>query len=190
LREGGGGLASDGMRDWETFKTLFWNQDASVGVQPPLTEEMLLRAERVLGVRLPESLVELLRVQNGGVVSDDFNAFPSPRPTSWAHDHVPFEEVNGIGDVNEADARSGNVYAGAGILDTPYLIREWEMPTGLVLLTGDGHWWICLDYRGRGPDDEPTVTWYDNEMDEDIELAPSFSSFLEGLCNREENFPI
>jgi hypothetical protein len=144
-----------GMRDWETFRRLFWNRDASVGVQPPLTEEMLIRAERVLGVRLPESLVELLRVQNGGVVRDDFNAFPSPRPTSWAHDHVPFEEVNGIGDVNEADARSGNVYASAGILDTPYLIREWEMPTGLVLLTGAAIGGSALTIGGAGRTTSP-----------------------------------
>lgn len=133
------------MEDSDTFKASFWNRDSDVGVQPPLTDEMLRTAERVLAVRLPESLVELLRVENGGIVNDEFNAFPSPRPTSWAEDHLPFAEVMGIGHAHQDDVRRGSRYSHRGILDTPYLIQEWEMPNGLVPLSGDGHSWICLD---------------------------------------------
>jgi len=44
-------------------------------------------------------------------------------------------------------------------------------------LSGDGHFWITLDYR-RGP--IPSVAGIDIEIGEDLQVAPSFSAFLEG----------
>ena len=58
------------------------------------------------------------------------------------------------------------------------MIKEWGLPENLVLLCGDGHWWIALDYR-KG--EVPSVTWFDTEIDQDIHLADSFSQFLNGL---------
>ena len=55
------------------------------------------------------------------------------------------------------------------------------MPKGIVLLCGDGHTWVALDYRACGPTGEPPVTWFDNEMEEEILLAPNFQTFLDGL---------
>ena len=72
-----------------------------------------------------------------------------------------------------------------GILLTPYLLNEWGMPDGLVLLTGDGHCWIALDHRESGPTDEPSVLWYDNEVGEDIQLARDFTTFVQGLRSKE-----
>jgi hypothetical protein len=54
-------------------------------------------AERQLAVRLPASLLEILRVQNGGLVSELWNAFPTAVPTSWSENHVPFDDMTGIG---------------------------------------------------------------------------------------------
>lgn len=61
------------------------------------------------------------------------------------------------------------------------LLTEWGMPEGLVLLGGDGHFWIALDYRERAPTAEPSVVWLDNEVDEDLAIAPNFREFVEGL---------
>jgi len=58
------------------------------------------------------------------------------------------------------------------------LVAEWGLPQNTVPLTGDGHWWIVLDYRKNG---EPGVTWLDVEVGQDIELASSFGQFLSGL---------
>ena len=138
-------------------------------MQRPLTEEMVARAERTLGVKLPDAYITLLRIQNGGYTTDAFVAYPTSEPTSWAADHVPFDSMYGIGENDE------------GILQTAYLLREWRMPEGLVLLTGDGHWWIALDYRHSGPAGPPSIVWYDNEVGEDIQLAPDFVTFVEGL---------
>jgi hypothetical protein len=53
-----------------------------------------------------------------------------------------------------------------------------------VLLTGDGHWWIALDYRKPG---EPSVTWLDADAEEELALAPDFRSFVEALTPPPED---
>jgi hypothetical protein len=75
---------------------------------------------------------------------------------------------------------------GEGVLQSAELLREWNMPDALVLLTGDGHWWIALDYRRSGPSGPPSVVWYDNEVGEDIQLAADFRTFIEGLRSEDE----
>ena len=148
------GQPYDAVVGFEQVKETFWS-DSVVGVQPPLIDEMVVGAERLLGVRLPSALLELLRVQNGGVVADGWNVFPTSQPTSWSDSHVPFDTMAGIG------AAEGTL----SLRDTPYLVQEWGLPSPVVLLTGDGHWWIALDYRECGPDGEPSVTWFDTELD-------------------------
>ena len=66
----------------------------------------------------------------------------------------------------------------SNIMQSNYLIEEWGMPEKQVLLCGDGHWFITLDYR-KGP--HPSVAWIDTEMDVDVQLAESFATFLAGL---------
>ncbi len=46
------------------------------GVHPPLTRETVSQAERELGVRLPADYLALMRVQNGGRVSDTRRPWP------------------------------------------------------------------------------------------------------------------
>ena len=57
------------------------------------------------------------------------------------------------------------------------------MPERLVLLSGDGHTWIALDYRNVA--ENPPVIFIDNEFEEIIELAPNFESFLQNLTTYE-----
>jgi hypothetical protein len=156
---------------FDAVKATFWSIDTIYGVQPPLTKELVRAAEQELDVQLPADLLELLGIQNGGVVADGWNAFPTAEPTSWSPDHVPFDEVMGIG-------RTENLNS---LFDTPYLIGEWEMPSPLVLLSGDGHYWVALDYRGSGRQGPPAVTWFDTELGTELALATDFRSFVEGL---------
>jgi hypothetical protein len=141
------------------------------GVQLPLTDETVREAERVLGVTLPSPLLDLLRVQNGGVVAADYDAFSTGQPTSSSQDHVPFDALMGIGGLQEMTS----------LLDTPYLVKEWGLPSPIVLLSGDGHCWIGLDYRRCGPDGDPAVTWFDIELDTELTLASDFRTFAEKL---------
>jgi hypothetical protein len=158
------------MARFNEVRDSFWSGSA-YGVQQPLTDEAVGVAESELGVTLPSSLLELLRVQNGGVVADRWKAFPTREPTSWAKDHVPFKELMGIG-------RAENVLS---LLQTPYFVEEWGLPTPIVLLAGDGHCWVALDYRVCGRAGEPSVTWFDTELAAESALATDFRSFVEGL---------
>lgn len=141
---------------------------------PPLTDEMLVNAEKELGVKLPEEFVALLKEQNGGYTKGF--AFPMSKQTSWAEDHIPLDELNGI-------VLDETLESAQNILDTAYMTEEWELPEKQVLLSGDGHSWITLDYRYGGT---PSVSWIDVESEEDILVANSFSEFFEGLVPAAE----
>lgn len=132
-----------------------------------------MEAEQVLGVVLPFSLLDVLRVQNGGEVSSDWNAFPTDQPTSWSADHVPFGELMGIGHREHM----------VSLLDTPYLVEEWDLPSPIALISGDGHCWIALDYRDCGRQGQPSVIWLDTDLDMELQLAADFRSFVEDLTS-------
>lgn len=148
----------------------FW-ADGDHGVQPPLTDETLREAQRALGVRLPDRLVELLRVRNGGSVAPEFDAFPVAATTLWGADHVPVAELMGIGRREQT----------LSLFDSPYLTEEWRLPSQVVLISGEGHYWIGLDYRKSGPQGEPAVTWFEPGSGTELLLAPDFLAFVEGL---------
>ncbi|WP_432043656.1 SMI1/KNR4 family protein [Streptomyces cadmiisoli] len=160
------------MPRFEEVKETFWGEGA-YGVQPALTDRAVRDAEHELGVTLPPSLLDLLSEQNGGVVADAWNAAPAAEPTSWSQDHVPFGELMGIGHSETM----------VSLLDTPYLVEEWGLPSSIVLVSGHGHYWIALDYRECGSDGEPMVTWFDIEFDVELQLAKDFRSFVEGLVS-------
>jgi hypothetical protein len=151
------------------MRTFLFLPDRNYHVLPPLTDELVKDAERKLGVKLPQSYLDVLKIQNGGSLR--YDTYPTPVPTSYADDHVSVDYLMGIGNSDE------------GIEDSPYYIGEWGLPEELVLLCGDGHWWVALDYRQCGPEGEPSVVYVDVECDpiEDVQLAPTFSVFLDGL---------
>lgn len=148
----------------------FW-RDSDFGVLDPLTDEAVRDAEDQLRVALPASLVRLLRVQNGGTVAERWNAWPVAVPTAGFDPYVPFELVMGVG-------RADGVTT---LFDTPYLVAEWGLPEPIVLLDGDGHYWVGLDYRGCGPYGEPSVAVFDADRESSALLAADFETFLRGL---------
>ncbi|WP_225795905.1 SMI1/KNR4 family protein [Streptomyces aculeolatus] len=160
------------MPRFEVLQVAFWDGSSNYGVQPPLTDQLVDQAELTLEVTIPASLVALLHQQNGGRVAAGLRAFPTSVPTSWASDHVPFEYMMGIGHRTGAPS----------LLDSVYLIGEWDLPDSLILLSGDGPCWIGLDYR-TGP--TPTVGWFDADSGLELPLAASFQDFVEGLTDPE-----
>lgn len=126
---------------------LFW--ESNDYNHPPLTDEMVAAAEQQLGAKLPPEYISLLRIQNGG--STQGFVFPMSRPTTRADDHVPLYDLAGVVTDPERDTAQN-------ILDTPYLTEEWGLPPRQVLLSGEGHWWITLDYRNG---EAPAVAWID-----------------------------
>lgn len=149
---------------------------------PPLTDEMVARAEETLGRSLPSSYLELMRRCNGGYLRD--TCVPTSRPTSWAPDHVSVRAIFGVPAVDD----NGRFGTGAGLLSTPYMISEWGLPNDVVLLDGDGHTWIALDYRGTGEGEEPPVVWLDVERDDELTIALSFGELVRSL-RPDSDFP-
>jgi len=138
-----------------------------------VSDELIKFSEERLGKKLPNSYKELLQTQNGGYLTK--SAFPTEVNNHSADGYIPVELIHGIS--RDPD----NIY---GVLTTEYMTEEWELPNGLVLLCGDGHTWIALDYRGDL--EEPKVVFLDVEMEQEIELSQDFGSFIEGLIDEPD----
>lgn len=150
----------------------FWDERSDIN--PTLTPELRAQAEKILGVKLPESLVKVLEYQNGGY-SKGFG-YPMTQKTSWAEDHVPFDNLAGV-------VTDPNIRTAFNLLESESLSTEWNLPKKQILLTGNGHWWITLNYRAG---DEPSVWWMDTEIEEFLPVAPTFDVFYSGLCPNAE----
>ncbi|MEK5305986.1 SMI1/KNR4 family protein [Bacillus sp. FSL M8-0326] len=133
-----------------------------------INEAEIAKAEKKLGITLPDTYKKLILEQNGGYTIH--NAFPTTHSNSWAEDHIQFNHLLGIAE-------------GEGIMDSAYLIKEWELPEGLVLINGDGHTWVAMDYRKTK--ENPAIHYFDVEMEEDFKLADSFDEFIEELYTAE-----
>ena len=151
--------------------TSFWGNNYYE--HPELTDEMILIAENKLKVKLPKLLIKLLKIQNGGYTKGF--AFPMKQRTSWSEDHIPLSELFGI-------VIDSNLVSAQNIMDTAYMTTEWGLPEKQVLLSGDGHYWVTLDYRESI---NPSVRWIDTECDEDILVAESFDEFINGLVSED-----
>nr|WP_233192905.1 SMI1/KNR4 family protein [Sporosarcina sp. P29] len=145
-----------------------WQQDNNYGRLESLTVEIVKQAEEKLKVKLPDSYISVLNQQNGGYIK--FNSYPLDVPTSWADDHVHVDHIFGIGVGKES-----------GILESEYLIREWGLPKNVVLISGDGHSFVALDYRNSKVD--PPVIFLNAEQNQEIRLAKNFEEFMTGLVD-------
>jgi hypothetical protein len=108
----------------------------------------------------------VLMLEDRSVATADHGGGPHPglcapdaTENTWADDHAPLEDLAGI--VLDPEHETA-----MHLLDTEYMTQEWELPPKQVLLSGDGHYWITLDYR-NGP--EPSVAWSDVDWDEDVQ---------------------
>jgi hypothetical protein len=129
-------------------------------VHDPVSEQMVKDAETKLGVSLPRSYVELISEQNGGYVRRVLSDFPH-------------RMIWGIGSRFPSITDSYRVelrrWARRGR-------RFWEQTLPLVPFDGDGHWYLCLDYRVGTT--EPRVTFIDLEIEEEHAVAETFEGFL------------
>lgn len=126
-------------------------------LQPVLTDEAVIEAERKLNFKLPPEFLRLLRRQNGGYIR-----FSLP--------DIAHERIAGIGphfpSLTNFDWGNEQEFVSFPL-------------QGLIPFDGDGHWHICLDYRGNSH--VPSVTYIDVECDHSKLLAHSFSEYLSML---------
>lgn len=127
-------------------------------LQPELTAERIQEAEEILGYKLPVELIELLKVQNGGYIRMRL----------------------------EQDSMNGLIY-GIGPYFPSMLHVDWSEYKdcvsfeleGLIPFDGDGHWYLCLDYRND--QSIPEITYIDTETDYESSIATSFGDYLSQL---------
>ncbi|MFF2288694.1 SMI1/KNR4 family protein [Peribacillus butanolivorans] len=142
-----------------------WDQNED-GSSKPVTDSEIAEFEEQLNIKLPSTYLELLRIQNGGYIT--YNAFKN----DTLENGIMIDHIYGIG---------GEL----SILDSTYLIKEWELPEKLVLFAGDGHTWFAMDYRKT--DENPPIIYI--EVDEEIiDIASGFKTFLQGLYVEDEDW--
>ena len=152
-----------------------WFEDWDGYTGPPITDDMVRKAEAKLGFKLPKSYIELLRVKNGGILK--YNRFPTLIPTGWAEDHVQINAIFGIGGEHGIDTELGS----------QYMIPEWGYPdvgVWIGMTPSGGHEAIMLDYTECGPQGEPRVIYADVETEDGepyvVILARDFETFIQG----------
>jgi hypothetical protein len=139
-------------------------------VQPPLTAEAVDGAESQFGVKLAPAYLDLLAVQNGGYLR-----------ATWPDS--PHRRLDGIGPSFPSITLDGAWWRDADAEAEMWVPSQRQL---LLPFDGEGHWDLCFDYRQRGPEAEPAVTYVDVEMEEDSVVAPSFDRFLAGLVDELE----
>lgn len=123
-------------------------------VQPILTDVMVQDAEKQLGYKLPESLINLLKIQNGGYIAYRL-------PDIW-HNCIYGIGPNFPSLLDRSFSEEAQTFVSYPL-------------DGLIPFDGDGHFSICLDYRAS---DDPCITAVDIECDEIQSIAPSFDDYL------------
>ena len=137
------------------IKSQVWRVPAYLPyLQPPLTDQCIASAEQEIGYKLPIELISLLRQQNGGYIRLELRDC-AHRSISGIGPHFP-----SLTDFDWTDVQD-------------HVSFDLQ---GLVPFDGDGHWFLCLDYR-TDPD-QPSITLADIELGEERQLAGSFASYL------------
>jgi len=122
--------------------------------------ETIAIVEEKLQLKLPADYVNLMKIQNDGYLRKD--------TFKMKDEEITVEELYGIS-ANEEK----------GILTTIEMREEWELPEDIILLSGDGHTWVFLDYRKNHVC--PSVSYIDLELEIDHVLATNFTDFIDGL---------
>ena len=150
---------------------------------PPFSEALVEQVERILGVRLPLSYVNLMRERNGGYLEPRLLRVGVTLPEKFkgyiSHGHLGVASIAGL---NTAPDTSGS------LTQSSYMIDEWDLPCGLVLLDGDGHTWIALDYRETN--EAPAVVFVLAGQSECLKLADNFGEFLQKLVPYEDVYDL
>ena len=121
--------------------------------------------EKELDVKLPISYLNLLKEKNGGMLY-----IPQEIPNVYPDDNIlQIDYLFGV---------SHRKYE--GILKTLFYSKEWNLPKNVVILAGDGHWWLVLDYRNY-TGDNPPLSLLDSNYDLDVFVSEDFSVFLNKL---------
>lgn len=144
------------VMDFQTF----WYADEQFPLDPGATEAELNEVEMALRIKLPDAYKQLLRISNGGI--PNYSGVPLPVQSPEGESHAIF--IGGLRGTTE-------------LMKSPAIVRNWEMPKDLILISGNCHHNIALRLSNAGC----AVVYYEADSETVIELAKSFDDFLEML---------
>ena len=145
--------------------TKFWAKDQYSIDNEVVTNEKILEVEKKTGFKLPPSLIEILKIKNGG--TPNCLAFPTKTQTTWSHNHIQITNFCSLKEIANIQLRD-----------------EWQyLSTGLVICDcpSGGHDVVMMDYSECGPNGDPKIIHYDQEMEQTTFLCNNFIEFVEGL---------
>ncbi|MBN6204985.1 SMI1/KNR4 family protein [Ralstonia pickettii] len=143
----------------------------------PLDVKTIEKVERKLGIKFPVSYINLLKEKNGGELK--CNRYP----------YVYEQDIDEENPEENADLTIDFLYGistqkSEGVLESIYLIKEWELPKDIVILSSNGgERFIAFDYRQTKMD--PPIILVDKEMEFEDVIAANFEEFLSKLYEDE-----
>ncbi|UQW96238.1 SMI1/KNR4 family protein [Rummeliibacillus sp. G93] len=145
-----------------------WDKDEEIDIEELelFNDAILKEVESTLGVKLPSTYVELMKEKNGGTLA--YNELHSKKVPEG---ELLIQSLKGIA-------------LDDGIGENNYLLEEWELPEGLILLGGDGHTWVALDYRNYDGDNPP-VYCIESGKRKGKQISDAFEGFLKQLKEPE-----
>ena len=135
----------------------------------PLTDDRVAAFEREFGIPLPPLLERLLRQQNGGYLVNTMRIVCSDQLTQSEGEDACIDYMSGY---------RNNVGSG-DMSDSEYMVAEWELPQGHVVLVEGNHKFVTLD-----PTDG-SIHWTNSDYEESYVIASSFEEFYNGLVPEE-----
>jgi hypothetical protein len=144
------------------MKNNFFKELNSNELIQKITKDGIVFIENKYNRKLPESYLNFLEIQNGGYIN--YNKFPK------LEHKINIDFISGIKG-SKLDT----------LEQSDYYIKEWNLPKQILLFSGEGHWWICFDYRNINENNEPKISYLDSEYGADQVIAESFQDFIERL---------
>ena len=146
----------------------FWDIPGNVKYLsgPPVTDQLVSYAESQWGVVLPKIYVELIKIQNGGYT---IKTLPeSVQSQIWGIPAI------------DGDFKGRTLFDIFEQVSDPETFRESADTRHVITLDGDGHWYLCMDYRKTGRNGDPEIVWIEVESgyEESHVIAPNFEEFL------------
>ena len=166
----------------------FWRreeQDPEETPPAPAGEAEIVAAEQRLGVKLPESYLNLLRQQNGQYSS--WRSYWNRSENAYWNDVF----IDGVIPVNQLETLQDFADAtdfGDELSDWKHYLDELQL---LIVIANHGwEWFTCLDFRANGPNGAPQVVEFDAVNGPQIKRRiKDFDTLLEGLyLSSEQGF--
>ena len=76
------------------------------------------------------------------------------------------------------------VEGGLSIFESENYRKEWDLPEGIFLIAGSGHYWYALDYRRNNK--EPEVIFIESENADYEVIGKTFKDFQNSLVKHEQ----